>query len=410
MTEYQDKYDVVIIGAGPAGSLAATMLAQRGVNVLVIEKSGFPRFVIGESLLPQSMVYLEKAGILGAVKDADFQTKNGANFSDDTRFSSIDFSDKFTEGWSSTYQVQREKFDSLLAREAEKAGAKIWFENTVLDVQFDSEIVSIKGCGQQGEYLIKCRFVVDASGYGRVLPRLLNLGLPSTFPVRHALFTHVDDSLDRQDFDREKILITVHPKHSDIWFWLIPFSEGVSSVGVVCSAEHMARYHGSASDKLWALIGETTQLNDYLKGATERRPVSELSGYSSNVSRMCNSQFALLGNAGEFLDPVFSSGVTIAFKSADLLIDPLMRQLSGEDVDWEQDFAAPLKVGVDCFRAFVEAWYDGELQTILFNPPPYDNPIKKMIVSILAGYAWDEKNPFVKQGRRYIDLLAAQCA
>ncbi|MEH6527890.1 MAG: NAD(P)/FAD-dependent oxidoreductase [Sneathiella sp.] len=410
MTANQKEYDVVIIGAGPAGSLAATMLAQRGVNVLVIEKSGFPRFVIGESLLPQSMVYLEKAGILGAVENANFQRKNGANFSDDSRYSSINFGDKFTEGWSTTYQVQREKFDSLLAKEAEKAGAEIWFENTVLDVQFDNTGVAITGRGQEGEYLLRCRFVVDASGYGRVLPRLLNLSVPSTFPVRHALFTHIDDTLDQQDFDREKILITVHPQYSDIWFWLIPFSKGVSSVGVVCSTEHMGRYEGSSSDKLWALIAETSQLSELLTGAKERRLVSELSGYSSNVSKMCSPQFALLGNAGEFLDPVFSSGVTIALKSADLLVDPLMRQLSGEKVDWEEDFAAPLKVGVDCFRAFVEAWYEGELQTILFNPPSYDNPIKKMIVSILAGYAWDEKNPFVKQGKRYIDLLAAQCA
>lgn len=409
MIEYQDKYDVVIIGAGPAGSLAATMLAQRGVKVLIIEKTGFPRFVIGESLLPQSMTYLEKAGILGALEEAGFQRKNGANFSDDTRFSSIDFNDKFTEGWSSTYQVQREKFDSLLAREAEKAGAEIWFENTVLDVQFDDASVTVRGSDQNDDYSIRCRFVVDASGYGRVLPRLLDLGVPSEFPVRHALFTHVDDTLDQQDFDRDKILITVHPQHNDIWFWLIPFSNGISSVGAVCSTEHMNRYQGSASDQLWALIAETTQLNELLSGSRERRQVNKLSGYSSNVSKMCSTQFALLGNAGEFLDPVFSSGVTIAFKSADLLIDPLIRQLSGEEVDWEQDFAAPLKVGVDCFKAFVEAWYQGDLQTILFNPPSYDSPFKKMIVSILAGYAWDEKNPFVKQGRRYLDLLATQC-
>jgi hypothetical protein len=79
-------------------------------------------------------------------------------------------------------------------------------------------------------------------------------------------------------------------------------------------------------------------------------------------------------------------------------------------VDWEADFAEPLKVGVDCFRAFVEAWYSGELQDIIFNPPGDENPIKRMIISILAGYAWDEKNPFVKQGPRYLDMVAQQCA
>lgn len=410
MTTAYEEFDVAVIGAGPAGSLAATLLAKKGVKVLVVEKTGFPRFVIGESLLPQSMEYLEKAGVLERLHEAGFQRKNGARFSDDRRFSTIDFSDKSSEGWSETYQVQREKFDFLLAEEAEKSGATVWYESTITNVVFDDQNVSIMGSGKSGKFQVRCRFVVDASGYGRVLPRLLDLERPSTFPERTALFTHIEDSLGGQEFDRDKILITVHPLYSDIWFWLIPFSGGVSSVGVVCSADHMKRYSGNSSEKLWALIAETTELKELLMGSREIRPVSELSGYSTNVSQMCSPQFALLGNAGEFLDPVFSSGVTIALKSADLLVDPLMRQLSGETVNWEEDFAAPLKVGVDCFKVFVEAWYDGDLQTILFNPPPYDNPIKKMIVSILAGYAWDEKNPFVKQGRRYLDMVASQCA
>ena len=128
------------------------------------------------------------------------------------------------------------------------------------------------------------------------------------------------------------------------------------------------------------------------------------------ASKLAGPQYALLGNAGEFLDPVFSSGVTVAFKSAELLVDPLMRQLAGEEVDWDQDFALPLQKGVDCFRVFVQAWYRGDLQEIIFNPPAEGNPIKAMIVSILAGYAWDNDNPFVRQGRRYLDLVALQCS
>jgi flavin-dependent dehydrogenase len=137
--------------------------------------------------------------------------------------------------------------------------------------------------------------------------------------------------------------------------------------------------------------------------------VAEITGYSSKVTKMCSPQFALLGNASEFLDPVFSSGVTIAFKSADLLIEPLLRQLKGETVDWNADFETPLRKGVDCFRAFVEAWYQGDLQKIIFDSSNYDTPVKKMIVSILAGYAWDEKNPFVNNGKHYLGLVAAQC-
>ncbi|WP_339630758.1 tryptophan 7-halogenase [uncultured Sneathiella sp.] len=410
MTATSDHFDVIIIGAGPAGALAATLLVQRGLKIAILEKSVFPRFVIGESLLPQSMVFLEKAGLLPVIEAAGFQLKNGANFSDDRRFSTINFADKFTEGPATTFQVERERFDTLLANAAASAGADLRFEQDVLDVSFDTAGATVTGTGPKGAFRLTARFLVDASGYGRVLPRLMNLDAPSEFPVRHALFTHVADKLEGRDFDRNKILISVHPECRDIWYWLIPFSGGKSSIGVVIPPERLAEFEGSPSDKLWAVINQSAEMGGLLKGAKELRPASEISGYSTKVSKLAGPQYALLGNAGEFLDPVFSSGVTVAFKSADLLVDPLMRQLNGEDVDWEQDFAAPLQKGVDCFRVFVEAWYRGDLQEIIFNPPSDGNPIKGMIVSILAGYAWDDENPFVKQGRRYLDLVALQCS
>ena len=405
-----NHFDVIVIGAGPAGSLAATRLVQEGLKVAILEKSTFPRFVIGESLLPQAMVFLDRAGLLPKVEEAGFQYKDGANFGVGGHFSSIDFSEKFSEGPSTTFQVPRDQFDTLLADAAAEAGVDVRFKRDVSDIRFDENEVVISGRDPDGDFQLTARFVVDASGYGRVLPRLMNLDEPSDFPVRHALFTHIDDQLDDHKFDRNKILITVHPECRDIWYWLIPFANGKSSVGVVVPPERIKSYSGSNSEKLWSLVSEAGELQALLEGARETRPVGEIAGYSTQVSRLAGPQFALLGNAGEFLDPVFSSGVTIAFKSADLLVDPLMRQLNGETVDWELDFAQPLQTGVDCFRVFVEAWYRGDLQNVIFNPPSDTNPIKQMIVSILAGYAWDEKNPFVTQGRRYLDMVAQQCA
>lgn len=410
MTATSDHFDVIVIGAGPAGALEATLLVQRGLKVAILEKSTFPRFVIGESLLPQSMVFLEKAGLLPVIEAAGFQFKNGANFSDDRRFTSIDFADKFTAGPATTFQVERERFDMLLANAARDAGADLRFEQDVLDVAFDDKGATVTGTGPKGAFRLTSRFLVDASGYGRVLPRLMNLDAPSDFPARHALFTHVADQLDGREFDRNKILIMVHPECRDIWYWLIPFSGGKSSIGAVIPPERLAEFDGSPSDRLWAVINQSQEMSGLLEGARELRPVSEISGYSTKVSKLAGPQYALLGNAGEFLDPVFSSGVTVAFKSAELLVDPLMRQLAGEEVDWDQDFALPLQKGVDCFRVFVEAWYRGDLQEIIFNPPADGNPIKAMIVSILAGYAWDDDNPFVRQGRRYLDLVALQCS
>jgi len=410
MNKLSPTHDVVIIGAGPSGSVAAALLAKRGVDVLVLEKLEFPRFIIGESLLPQSMEFLEKAGMLDAIKEASFQHKNGAAFARGDLESRIDFAAKFSEGSATTYQVQRADFDHILAKEAVKAGASVKYNHEVLDVSFKDDISTLQVRDDQGhENDMTCRFVLDASGYGRVLPRLLDLELPSTFPVRHALFCHIEDKLETKEFDRNKILITIHPKQSDIWYWLIPFSNGTSSLGVVVRPEKLTEYEGSNSEKLWSLVNEAPELGSLLKDAKEIRSVGELKGYSTNVSSLCSKNYALLGNAGEFLDPVFSSGVTIALKSADLVAEPLVRQLAGEDVDWDKEYAQPLKIGVDCFKVFVESWYTGELQKIILNPPADDNEIKQMIVSILAGYAWDEKNSFVTKGRKYLEMVAAQC-
>ena len=403
-------HDVVIIGAGPSGSVAASRLVDQGLDVLVLEKQTFPRFIIGESLLPQSMEFLEKAGLLQPVADNGFQYKDGAAFRCGAETSLIDFSDKFSAGWATTYQVQRDSFDKILIDEAARKGADVRYSHEVLAVDFSKDHSVLKVRNDQGQDVdIQGRFILDASGYGRVLPRLLDLDRPSSFPRRHALFTHIADNICDADYDRNKILITVHPEQKDIWYWLIPFSNGTASLGVVARPEILQDYKGTDSEKLWALVGEAPELCDLLKSAKETRPVGELKGYSCDVSTLCSDRFALLGNAGEFLDPVFSSGVTIALKSADLVIDPLVKQLSGQSVDWERDYAQPLKVGVSCFKFFVESWYEGSLQKIIFNPPKGDNPIRDMVISILAGYAWDEENPFVRDPKKYLELVAAQC-
>jgi len=137
-------------------------------------------------------------------------------------------------------------------------------------------------------------------------------------------------------------------------------------------------------------------------------PVREITGYSAGVKSLCGNGFALLGNAGEFLDPVFSSGVTIAMKSATLAADLLDRQFRGEAVDWQQEFAVPLKRGVDAFRAFVTSWYDERFQSIIFHHTQLEK-VKAMICSVLAGYAWDQTNPMVQDGERRINVLAEIC-
>jgi flavin-dependent dehydrogenase len=336
---------------------------------------------------------LKHAGMLDAVMACGFQYKNGATFVHDERHSEFNFADKVSDGLPFTFQVPRARFDQALADEAARRGADIRYDEeiTAIDVSGESPVVTSKAGDEISTH--RPRFVLDASGFGRTLPRLLNLERPADFPPRAALFVHVKDNIVSGAFDRQKIRIGVHPTETQVWSWLIPFSDGTSSLGVVASREHHARFSGTNEERLWQLLAEEPKLRSLLANAHTVRPVGEIVGYAASVSRLHGPGFALLGNAAEFLDPVFSSGVTIAMKSASLASSLLDRQFRGERTDWEQEYTEALMFGVETFRTFVNGWYDGSLQDVIFFEHK-DPQIHRMICSILAGYVWDPANPY----------------
>ena len=404
-----EQTEVLIIGAGPSGAVAAGLLRKQGRQVLILEKETFPRFSIGESLLPQSMAYIEEAGMLQDVVEVGFQYKNGAAFAKGELRTEFDFRDKFSPGWGTTYQVQRGQFDKVLADAAEKAGAQIRYRHTVIAVDVSGEQPQVTARSPEGEeYIVQARFLLDASGFARILPRMLDLERPSDFPVRGALFTHIEDRIAREDMDRNKILISVHPEHQDVWFWTIPFSNGRCSQGVVATPEFLARYQGTEVERLRAIIAETPSLAHVLRQAVWDTPGRSITGYSANVTALWGKGFALLGNAGEFLDPVFSSGVTIAFTSSSLAARCIERCFKGEAVDWQKEYAEPLQAGVNTFRAFVSGWYEGSFQDVIFHEE-HNPEIRRMISSILAGYAWDVRNPYVAEPQRRLNVLHQVC-
>lgn len=397
--------DVLVIGAGPAGTVAASIIHKSGYHVHMVEKEKFPRFVIGESLLPRCMEALEEAGLLDAIKAKGFQEKFGAKFVRGEDFCDFNFDDQFTEGYKWTWQVPRGEFDNVLAEEVQKKGVKIDFETTVTAIKFEGSNSTTTVVDKDGNISeIKAKFIVDSSGYGRVIPRLFNLDKPSNLPPRKSMFAHIEDPNRLNYIEPNRILAIVHQPKT--WVWVIPFSTGISSLGFVGSPEFFEEHKDkSKEEQLRFLINSESHLKERFG---EQKFVFEpkiLEGWSVTTEQFFGDGFVLTGNVTEFLDPMFSSGVTLATASSQRAAHLVIKQLNGEKVDWQEEFVKPTMTGVDVFRTYVMSWYDGTLHDIFFSKEI--NPeFKKQICSVLAGYVWDTTNPFVKKHDRAVKSLA----
>ncbi|HAI17778.1 MAG TPA: pyridine nucleotide-disulfide oxidoreductase, partial [Xanthomarina gelatinilytica] len=397
--------DVLIIGAGPSGCVAAAYLNNQGYDIKVVEKSVFPRFVIGESLLPRCMDHFEEVGLLDCLKAANFELKPGARFLRGDVVCNFDFSDKHSEGWDWTWQVPRADFDHILVKEIIKKGVDVSFEHEVTAVEIaddGSSKTTIKT--KEGDtYTIHAKFIIDSSGYGRVLPRLLDLDKPSALPDHSSIFTHVKD-VNREE-GTEGTLITFDVLDKDTWFWVIPFSNGNTSLGFVSKTEYIDSFKGSNTERMKEMLKLSDYYYDRFKDVDFLFEPINIKNYSKSVKQLYGKGYALTGNSSEFLDPVFSSGVTFATESALMSAKLISKELRGELVDWEEEYSNYIKYGVAVFSTYVKEWYTGNLQTLFFHRP--ENPdVKRQICAVLAGYVWDKTNPFVTKHDRIVKTLA----
>jgi len=398
------KVDVVIIGAGPSGSVAAARLLQDDLSVLIIEKLEFPRFVIGESLLPQCMDFLEKVDLLDCIVKKNFQVKNGVSFYHEDKICDFLFNDNFSGGWDYTYQVKRADFDHALIKEVEKKGAIVHFNAEVTDVKTSAaeQVVTYIDSEEQ-EQIVACRFVMDASGYGRVLPRLFNLNTPATSIPRGAIFSHVKDD-KRTEKAGANIFVNAF-NNNTAWIWSIPFSDGTASVGVVGENAFVSSISENDGAEFKKLVQTFPGLNDRYRETDFLFEPKTILGYSIAVKQLHGEGFVLCGNSTEFVDPIFSSGVTLAIISGYHAADLVVQHLDGNEVNWDKDYTEFVQQGVDVFKSYVEAWYRGDLHTIFFTKDGKEE-FKRQICSVLAGYVWDNGNPFVKKHASILPTLA----
>jgi len=400
-----EKTDVLVIGAGPAGTVAASIVYQAGYQVRIVEKMKFPRFVIGESLLPRCMEALEEAKFLDAVKARGYQEKFGAKFVKNGKICDYQFANQFTDGWNWTWQVPRADFDSTLARTVEEMGVPVDYETAVTAIEFREDgsslttVEDINGVKRQ----IEARFIIDGSGYGRVIPKLFNMERPSNLPPRKALFAHMQDNKRSTADEPNRITIIVHEK--GIWIWVIPFSNGVTSVGYVGDPSFFDQFAGTQEEQFRALIASQPYIAERFNDAELVFEPRVLQSWSATTDRFFGDGFVLTGNVTEFLDPVFSSGVTLATVSSQLAGKLVVRKLKGETIDWHKEYMDIMMQGVNTFRSYVMAWYEGTLDTIFFADNQ-DPMVNKQICSVLAGYVWDTDNPYVKNHDTALKKLA----
>ncbi|MGN7812161.1 tryptophan 7-halogenase [Flavobacterium johnsoniae] len=398
--------DVLVIGAGPSGCVSASYLHKNNVKVKVVEKQKFPRLVVGESLIPRVMDHFAEAELFEALDAMNFEKKLGARFIRGEEICVFDFSKKFGEGWDWTWQVPRADFDNTMAQEVVRKGVDLEFETEVLEVSFEGKksktIVKDKD-GNLKE--IHANFIIDSSGYGRVLPRLLDLDTPSKLDPHSSIFTHVKD-INREEGE-EGTQISFDILETEVWLWVIPFSNGNTSLGVVGPTDFINSLSEN-KDNAEALKNAIQKSDYYIKrfAGTEFlfEPV-KLENYSRAVKRMYGDGFALTGNSSEFLDPVFSSGVAFATESGMLAAKLYLKESQGISVDWEVEFTQYMKRGIAVFTTYVQEWYTGNLQTLFFHQP--ENPeVKEKICAVLAGYVWNEENSFVKKHDHVIANMA----
>ena len=404
MAMINENVDVLIIGAGPSGSVAAGYLHNKGLSIKVVEKNKFPRFVIGESLLPRCMHHFEEVGLLDALNEKGFEVKGGARFLRGDSVCDFDFSKKHTDGWDWTWQVPRADFDKTLTDTLEAKGVDIAFEKEVIGVDFEGSISTTTIKDVYGELsTVTAKYIIDSSGFGRVLPRLLNLDAPSQIPKHSSIFTHVKE-INRPE-GKEGTIITFDIVSLETWLWVIPFSNGTTSIGYVGPTEYLESFEGSNTQKLQQMMKLSDYYFDRFDGLEYEFEPRMIKNIAKSVKQMYGEGYVLTGNSAEFLDPVFSSGVTFATESAITAAKLIARDLNNEPVDWEVEYSDYIKGGVEVFSTYVKEWYTGNLQTIFFHEK--ENPeIKRQICAVLAGYVWDKTNPFVKNHHRLVKTVA----
>ena len=372
-----NTYDIIVIGGGPAGSTVATLVAEQGRRVLLLERESEPTFKIGESLIPATYWTFKRLGMLEKLRTSHFPQKYSVQFYSRSGKASNPFYFFQTNPHESavTWQVLRSEFDEMLLDNAKEKGVEIRRGIGVREVLFEGNIATgvVTQHADGTRETLNATVIVDSTGQRSLIGRQLNLNTTEPNLKMASLFTHYEGGHRDEGIDEGATLI-LHTEEKDSWFWSIPLPYNRTSIGVVGELDYLLQNRRDADGKLNTQkifieeLAKCAPLQQRLEGAKQLFPIQTTKDFSYRASRIAGNNWVLVGDAFGFLDPVYSTGLFLALKSGEMAADIIIEAFDKNDFSEAQlgSFGPAFVKGMEAFRKLVYAFYTKEFSFARF--------------------------------------------
>ena len=405
------SYDCIVIGAGPGGSAAAAIVAEQGHSTLLVERDKMPRFHVGESLMPETYWVFERLGILHELDRIGFTRKHGVQFvtSGDKEAKPFVFADHDDRPCNQTWHVERSKFDQLLYETAFNRGATCTDETRVLDIDIRKKsphkITLQTATGKQHD--ITAKVIIDASGQSAMLANRLQMKEYYEDLRKAAIWGYFENGA-RAGGDNPEVTCILHTKAKDAWFWYIPLGNGTVSVGVVGDNDFLLKRGGSPQQTFETEIQNCRGIQRRLADATLTGKFHVAKEFSYTVKQQAGDGWVLVGDAGGFIDPIYSSGVFLALKSGMMAGEAVADGLHAGDTSPKQlgRWTREYNEGVKWIQKLVRAFYTREFSfgSFLKSYPQHGPNITNLLIGRVfegnPGKVFEDLDPWIEKAKR----------